>query len=143
MSLLHAAEEADQQGETETALRLLKAMNEPSTEDTLYYADKAREAARRGDFETAVKEMQEAIALKPHYADLQNLLGTYLYDAKRFAEAAIVFARAIQINPQFVDAYLNHALSLEALGEHGAARKAYAAVLIIEPENQVAKDALR
>jgi protein O-GlcNAc transferase len=143
ISLQRAAEEADQQGEKETTLRLLKAMNEPRTEDSLYYADKAREAYRKGDFETAVKEMQEAVALKPHYADLQNLLGTYLYEAKRYAEAVVVFARAIQINPQYVDAYLNHALSLEALGETDAAKKAYAAVLIIDPENQVAKDALK
>jgi tetratricopeptide (TPR) repeat protein len=143
ISLQRAAIEADQQGETETTLRLLKAMNEPHTEDALYYADKAREAYRKNDYESAVKEMQEAVNLKPHYADLQNLLGTYLYDAQRFADAAVVFARAIQINPQYIDAYLNHALSLEALGERDAAKKVYSAVLAIDPENQVAKEALR
>jgi tetratricopeptide (TPR) repeat protein len=142
ISLFRAAEEADQQGEPETAIRLLKAMNEPRTEDSLHHASQAREAYQRKDWDTAIREMQQAVALKPHYADLQNILGIYFYEASRFAEAAVAFARAIQINPQYVEAYLHHALSLEALGQTEAAQKAYGAVLVIDPENQVAQDAL-
>ena len=46
--------------------------------------------------------------------------GNELFDRDRFAEAAAAYGRAIEQDPQFLDAYFNHALADEMVDRQKA-----------------------
>jgi tetratricopeptide (TPR) repeat protein len=62
------------------------------------------------DFDTYKKLITEVLAQSPNDADLVFNLGVISYNAKNLAEAETYYKRAIEIKPDYVNAYLNLAI---------------------------------
>jgi len=59
------------------------------------------------DAEAAVASCDEAIALKPDYAEAHNNRGDALFELKRLKEALASYDRAVSIKPDYVEAFNN------------------------------------
>jgi len=70
----------------------------------------------QGKREQAVRQFNEAIRIKPDYAEPHNNLGTLLARAGRFAQAREHFATAIELNPRYAQAYNNLGVALLSQG---------------------------
>ena len=62
------------------------------------------------DFDTYKKLITEVLAQSPNDADLVFNLGVSSYNAKNLVEAETYYKRAIEIKPDYVNAYLNLAI---------------------------------
>jgi tetratricopeptide (TPR) repeat protein len=62
------------------------------------------------DYDTYKKLITEVLAQSPNDADLVFNLGVISYNAKNFAEAETYYKKAIEIKPDYVNAYLNLAI---------------------------------
>ena len=62
------------------------------------------------DYDTYKKLITEVLAQSPNDADLVFNLGVISYNAKNFAEAETYYKRAVEIKPDYVNAYLNLAI---------------------------------
>lgn len=95
---------------------------DPSVEQIIAHG---KEAFIRGEYLTALGELQRAAALHPGFADVQNLIGLCLSLLGRPEEAVEHFQRAVSENPGYVEAHLNLAITLNGLGEFEAARVSF------------------
>ncbi len=80
--------------------------------------DKGNTAAQRGDYEGAAEAFEQAVAADPHDAHARYNLALaqqYLGDAEL---AVAGYRRAIDIDPQLVDAYINLGNLYGELGLH-------------------------
>ncbi len=62
------------------------------------------------DYETYKKLITEVLASNPNDADLLFNLGVISYNAKNLVEAEVYYKKAIDIKPDYVNAYLNLAI---------------------------------
>ncbi len=62
------------------------------------------------DYDTYKKLITEVLAQSPNDADLVFNLGVISYNAKNFVEAETYYKRAVEIKPDYVNAYLNLAI---------------------------------
>ena len=60
-----------------------------------------------GQADEAARELAEAVRLFPHSSKIHNNWGVALYSAGKFPDAARVFQAAIDLDPEFLDAYDN------------------------------------
>jgi tetratricopeptide (TPR) repeat protein len=73
-------------------------------------------AWQRGDTATGERMLRESIARDPSIPDFHNNLGLLLRDTRRVDEALACFAKTLEIDPGWLEAYSNRALTLESLG---------------------------
>jgi Flp pilus assembly protein TadD len=69
--------------------------------------DDASTAIEGGDLERAIKQLREAIGLKPGYADAHNNLGIALASGGRIEDAMGEWEKAVRLNPKLDDARQN------------------------------------
>jgi TolB-like protein/Tfp pilus assembly protein PilF len=79
-------------------------------------------AATMAHFEAGLAALRRAVTLDPLALDSHNTLGQGLYLARRYSEAATVFAEAISLNPQHSGTYGFRGLALFSLGDLQSAR---------------------
>lgn len=84
----------------------------------------SRERMNEGNLESALREMEQAVQLKPNFADLRFNLGSLYFESSRAAEAQEHFTKALEINPKFFKArvllartYFADALGDDAISE--------------------------
>ena len=77
-----------------------------------------------GKTDEAEAEFRKALALAPDYVATSNLAVVY-YDHKRFAEAAVMIEKALQINDKDYRLWNNLAVTYEWLGRQDKARHAF------------------
>ncbi len=88
---------------------------------------KAWECFDAGDAYGAIHLLTEVVASGEAFADAYNLLGlSYSFIGKR-EEAVVEFDRALGLNPRYVEAHLNRAVTLSELGRDAEATHAFAA----------------
>jgi len=85
----------------------------------------ARERFGAGDAHGAVHLLTELVRTGQAYADAHNLLGLALAMVQRREDALVEFDRALQLNPRYVDAHLNRAITLSDLGRPDEAAEAF------------------
>ena len=73
------------------------------------------------DYDRATTELEQAAALKPDSAEIRYFLGRVYYTKNMMPLARREFETAIKLNPTYMKAYDNLALTLEAIGENAAA----------------------
>jgi len=80
-----------------------------------------------GKTDEAIEQYKEAIATDPkHIPSLNNLGYIYLDPAiGKYADAAKLFSRVLDINPDFVYAVCNRGVAYESLGQYDKARSDY------------------
>ena len=77
-----------------------------------------------GEVEAAKAAYKKALAINPKSAEISSNLGVIAKDAEDWESALRYFVQALQVQPHRVDILVNKALTLVALGQHEAARKA-------------------
>jgi tetratricopeptide (TPR) repeat protein len=76
----------------------------------------AKEFAANDDIQSAEAEMSCAVQLKPTFADLHYLLGTYQFRLKQYAKARESFSHSLEINNKFFKAQVHLSLVVYAEG---------------------------
>jgi len=86
----------------------------------------ARERLDAGDAYGAIHLLTELIEKGEAYADAHNLLGLAHAMVGHREDALAEFDRALALNPRYVDAHLNRAVTLSDLGRGDEATRAFA-----------------
>lgn len=86
---------------------------------------KGKECLAQNDYVSAIAALREAAEREPGYADVRHLLGVSLSLAGQPEAALHEFDRALALNPAYVEAYLNRAITLNDLGRYNEAREAF------------------
>jgi choline-sulfatase len=87
-----------------------------------------------GKFEEAKKAYQESTRLSPNYAYPLNGLATILIKEDHTADAIPYLEKAIDLDPTFVEVYLNLGIAYHTLGQTDKARTLYKAFLKLSPD---------
>ncbi len=82
-----------------------------------------KEHSDNGDISEAIKEMEQAVALKPQFADLRYTLGTLYKRSKDYQNSRDMFKAALEINEKFFKARINLARVLLMTGDNAEAAK--------------------
>ncbi len=90
---------------------------------------------RQEKWEDASLELNTCIELCPRFADVHNYLGVALAEQELLAEACVAFEKSVELNADYIVAWLNLAYARFALGETPAASDALREVLRREPDN--------
>ncbi len=104
---------------------------------------KARQLARLGEHQAAIKELRETLVKEPSSAPYaQSLLGVEYVQNHQFAEARISFEEALHLMPHESVSHSNMAASLAAAGDWISAEQEARKALELDPENSNAKSLL-
>jgi len=87
----------------------------------------------RQDPAKALEAFQEAIRLKPGYAEAHNNKGVVLSKLNRWEEALEAFEEAIRLKPGYADAHYNKGVALGKLNQWEEALEAYEEVIRLKP----------
>jgi len=107
------------------------------------HAELSQAYADVGMVAEAIRELEKAVALCPHFADLQTHLGVMYRDTGDQLRASQCFQAAKQANPQYVPGLLALGTLLLSAGESEAARREFQAVVEVESENRLAQTYLK
>ena len=88
---------------------------------------RAKERLDAGDAYGAIHLLREVVATGKAFADAHHLLGLAYAMVGQREEALTEFDRALALNPRYVDAHLNRAVTLNDLGRSDEATAAFAA----------------
>jgi tetratricopeptide (TPR) repeat protein len=86
---------------------------------------KGKECLAQNDYVGAISALREAAEREPGYADVRQTLGLALGLAGQPESALEEFDRALALNPAYVEAHLNRAITLNDLGRYDEAREAF------------------
>jgi len=86
----------------------------------------------------ARREFEEELKADPRNAGAEYVLGELGRQARQFPDAIEHFARATELDPSFVDAFIGLGKSLVSLGRPGEAVPPLQAAVKLQPENPVA-----
>jgi ribosomal protein S12 methylthiotransferase accessory factor len=116
---------------------------EPEEEDIPYlYSYKGcclRDLAR---FEEAIIALEAGRLHDDERPDIHNILGVCHFKGQRFAEAALHFQRAVELNPVSAIDYANLAINLQHLGRTDEAMHNYQVALSMDPGIEFARKGL-
>jgi tetratricopeptide (TPR) repeat protein len=107
------------------------------------HAELAQAYADTGLVHEAIGELEKAVGLCPHFADLQTKLGGLLRDVNNAPRARLHYEAAITARPNYVPARIQLGATLLSLGDAKGAEESWKKVLDIEPDNMRAKMYLR
>lgn len=77
----------------------------------------AKEYAASTKIDKAIAEMEIAVAIKPKFADLHYMVGTFYAQTERYEDAQKSFRASLEINNKFFRAWVHLSLSLHATGD--------------------------
>jgi tetratricopeptide (TPR) repeat protein len=100
-------------------------MPAPQQGDAASWFKRANALREERQFGAALTAFDQAIALKPDYAEAHNGRGIVLAGLQRFEEAVAVFDRAIALKPDYTEAYNNRGLVLHDVGRLDAALESF------------------
>jgi tetratricopeptide (TPR) repeat protein len=98
----------------------------------------ALKALKAENYEKALEELDEAIALGPKYGDLHNFRGVALCELGRVEDGIAAFRRAIALNPDFSFAKINQAFAHLRIGQFKDAEHVLEGLLLQDPSQSVA-----
>ena len=81
----------------------------------------------------ALRELDQAIALNPGYAEAYSYRGNLFSAANRYADALRDYDRAITLKPDYAEAYINRGNILAAAGRYGPAMGDYNQAITLDP----------
>src|SRR5438445_11314714 len=91
-----------------------------------------------GDLDAAIKENEEAIRLKPSYAEAYFDLGVLLVRKGDIDNAMSNYRSAIKLVPRYVAAHINLGSGLESKGDFEGAMQEYQKAVAYNPRAEVA-----
>ncbi|HIJ83621.1 MAG TPA: tetratricopeptide repeat protein [Magnetococcales bacterium] len=78
-----------------------------------------------GNPQQAISCWQEAVRIRPDYADAHYNFGNLMYEMKHFAEAEAAYRLALRFKPEFAQAHNNLGIVLHAMQRYNEAAAAY------------------
>ncbi|MGA3163184.1 MAG: tetratricopeptide repeat protein [Verrucomicrobiota bacterium] len=101
-----------------------------------YLAHKALGGAlfRKGQIDEAINQYQEAIRLKPDYAEAYNNLGTAFQKKGQIDEAINQYQKAIRLTPDYADAHYNLGNALGRKGQVDEAISQFQEAIRLKPD---------
>jgi len=111
---------------------------------TDYYRmiDAAEDFLEKRQYEAAVREFRDAVAVNPNEAIVRNSLGLALSRSDRRSEAITEFQKAIALSPDYPDAYSNLATALAGEGKLEEAIAPFEKALALSPDYAEAHNGL-
>lgn len=107
------------------------------------HADIAQAYADCGLPRSAIDELEKAVELCPHFADLRTRLGNLLREAGEHGRAREHYEAAVGARPNYVVARVQLGVTLLALGDTAGAEESWKKALELEPDNTQAKMYMR
>jgi tetratricopeptide (TPR) repeat protein len=107
----------------------------PPTEDADRVLQRAMAHHQAGELAQAEALYRQVLAASPHNLGALHLLGVIACQAGQPALALDWIDRAIQIDPNFADAYINRGGALHTLGQYQAAVESYDTAIRLNPAN--------
>ena len=86
----------------------------------------------------ALADCDQAIALKPDYADAFNNRGVVLADLEHYDEAVASYNQAIALKPDYADAFNNRGNALAELKQFDEALASYSQAVLLAPNHKFA-----
>jgi tetratricopeptide (TPR) repeat protein len=96
---------------------------------------RARTLQEAGRFGEALPAFEQAIALKPDYAEAHNGRGIALANSQRSGEAVSSFDKAIALKPDYAEAYNNYGLVLQDLNRFDEALAQFDKAIALKPDD--------
>jgi tetratricopeptide (TPR) repeat protein len=84
-----------------------------------------KEHFQRGDYSLAAGNLEAVVARGAAFADVHHMLGVIYHHLGEFDSAQRAFAKALEINPNYVEAALNLAIVCNDLGQYERAQQVY------------------
>lgn len=118
---------------TDQAMKKLEALGYITPENPDRHNNLGQRYQQQGQYEKAIAEFQQALALRPNFPGALNNLGVCYGKLKRYDEAAEAFERALTLNPADVYAMNNLAIMYLELGQFERARRYGERSVEVEP----------
>jgi predicted TPR repeat methyltransferase len=96
----------------------------------------------RGDLDGAEQLLHRALALRPDWPSAQLNLANVALARRHFEEATTLFKRALNAKPGYVQAYESFARAASRAGRLADAAAAFRQLLVLDPDNAVARHLL-
>lgn len=84
-----------------------------------------REHYNAGELSRAEPFLAEAVAARPSFPDIYNMLGVIYHAQGRFQDAERAFETALRLNPRYTEAALNLSVTYNDRGKYEQAREVY------------------
>ncbi|MBF0463231.1 MAG: tetratricopeptide repeat protein, partial [Magnetococcales bacterium] len=122
------------EGKPSAALAIANQMMATAAPDTSLLNLAAACHARLGNPDQAVSCWQQAIRIKPDYAEAHSNLGNLLKELKRFKEAEASYRQALCVKPDYAEALYNLGALLNELKRFEEAEASYRQALRVKPD---------
>jgi protein O-GlcNAc transferase len=124
-----------QRGKVKTALKFMSRACAYPEAPAVWHRNHAEILDRCGNSEAAEAAARLALLRDPNYAGAWETLGTILAQRNNHAESCACYVKAIEIEPSFLQALNNLAVTLDRLGRRQAAEARYRQVLRLVPQS--------
>jgi tetratricopeptide (TPR) repeat protein len=88
-----------------------------------------REHYHANEYDKAEPYLAQAVAIRPTFPDVFNMLGVIYHAQGRFQDAEEAFEAALRINPNYTEAALNLSVTYNDRGKYDKAREVYSRVI--------------
>jgi predicted TPR repeat methyltransferase len=121
------------QGQIQAALNAIAILTKNYPNESLLYNISGACHQKLSQLEAAVMSYEQALAIKPDYAEAYNNLGNTLKELRQLDAAVKSYEKALSIKPDFAEAHSNLGITFKELGRLDAAVKCYEHALAIKP----------
>ena len=97
---------------------------------------RGKQAFERREYAAALTDFQEVLSRNPRFADVRHLTGLCLSFMGHPDAALVEFDHAIALNPGYIEAHINRAITLNELGRFEEARASFGAAGELEAQSK-------
>src|SRR5882762_2069602 len=126
---------AYQVGRHDVAVAMIGQAIRRNGRNPLYFSNLGLALGNQGRLDEALTRFEQALVLKPDYAEAHHNRGNVLTALNRHVEALASYDRALAVLPGFVQAHFNRANLLAALGRFEDALASYDRVLALKADH--------
>ena len=100
--------------------------------------ERGKIAYSKGDFQQAIRNLTQVIAIYPNFAEAYNNRGLAYKNLKDYSSAIRDYTQAIALNPNYAEAYVNRGIAYTDLRDLSSAYRDYTQAIALNPNLAVA-----
>lgn len=100
----------------------------------------ARENFKNANYKLAESILQQLVMMNIQNPEVQHMLASIYYDQGKFNKAIKTFKRALEIDPEFIDAAVGLSIILNDLGKYEEGKKVFQAAQKVLDQKKVQRD---